>query len=173
MRPRLAALTLATIAWSSAGLRAGDDLDFFEKKVRPLLVQNCHSCHSASGKQKGGLRLDSRSAILHGGDGGPAVVPGQPERSRLVTAVGYADVDLQMPPKGKLPDAAVADLTEWVRRGAPWPQEDSAKATAGGFDLARRRAEHWAWRPVRPAEPPGVRDGHWPLRPIDHFVLAK
>src|SRR5579871_2421974 len=173
MRPRLAALVLAALLGPSAGLRAADGLDFFEAKIRPILVQRCHACHSAAGKQKGGLRLDSRAAILHGGDSGPAVVPGKPEQSRLVTAIGYGNVDLQMPPEGKLPDAAVADLTEWVRRGAPWPKEDAPKATAAGFDLARRKAEHWAWRPVRPTPPPAVRDEHWPLSPIDRFILAK
>src|SRR5437588_835762 len=173
MRPRLTALVLATLCGSSVAVRAADDLDFFETKVRPLLAQHCHSCHSATGKQKGGLRLDNRAAILHGGDSGPAVVPGKPDQSRLVTAIGYANVDLQMPPKGKLPDAMIADLTEWVRRGAPWPAEDGPKVATPGFDLARRKAEHWAWRPVRPTTPPAVHDERWPLSPIDRFILAK
>src|SRR5205807_2427109 len=99
-------------------------IEFFEKNVRPLLVQHCHACHAArNGKAKAGLALDSRDGLLRGGDSGPVVVPGRPDASRLIRAVGYQDVDLRMPPKGKLPEAAIADLTAWVRMGAPWPAE--------------------------------------------------
>ena len=91
-------------------------VEFFEKKVRPLLVQHCHACHAASqGKTKGGLTLDRRDGALKGGDSGPAIVPGDPGKSRLIAAIRYENVDLQMPPKGKLPDDAVAVLTEWAR----------------------------------------------------------
>src|SRR5437588_5973834 len=85
----------------------GDGGAFFEAKVRPVLVEQCHGCHSAKApKLKGGLRLDGRAALLAGGDGGPAVVPGDPARSRLIEAIHYQNVDLRMPPKGKLPEAA-------------------------------------------------------------------
>src|SRR4051812_12994756 len=95
------------------------DAEFFEKRVRPVLAAHCQGCHGPQ-KQKGGLRLDSRTAVLRGGDSGPAAVPGDVGRSRLVEAVGYAG-EPKMPPKGKLPADAVADLTAWVAGGMPWP----------------------------------------------------
>src|SRR5262245_54581188 len=95
---------------------------FFEAKVRPLLAQHCFACHSARArKPRGRLLLDSRKGILAGGNTGPAAVPGRPERSLLLRAVGYGDQQLQMPPKGKLSAREVAVLTEWVRRGLPYP----------------------------------------------------
>ena len=90
--------------------------------MRPLFFERCHNCHSTKAKkQRGGLLLDSRDAILKGGDSGPAVVPGQPDKSLLLQAVRYQDPDLHMPPDGKLKEPEIAVLTEWVRRGAPYP----------------------------------------------------
>src|SRR5688572_2827394 len=101
---------------------SAEDVAFFETKVRPVLADHCYRCHSGkSEKLKGGLLLDTREAVLKGGETGPSVVPGKPEQSRLVEAIGYLNVDLQMPPKGKLSAGQIADLTEWVKRGAPWP----------------------------------------------------
>ncbi len=152
------------------------DLEFFEKKVRPILVERCYKCHSAgSEKLKGGLRLDSREAALKGGDTGPSLVPGHPGKSLLVEAVLYTNVDLQMPPKGKLTEAQIADLSEWVRRGAPWPK-GSATADAPkkeAFDLAKRKSEHWAWQALKAPEPPAVKNAAWGTQPIDAFLLAK
>src|SRR5947209_3723697 len=113
------------LAPAPAPAQSGDaqGLEFFEKKVRPVLAAHCYSCHSDRAKKvRGGLRLDSRSGLLKGGDSGPAVVPGDPAKSLLVQAIRYRDGD-KMPPTGKLPDAAIADLTQWVKLGAPWPQE--------------------------------------------------
>src|SRR5579872_5725841 len=91
------------------------DSQFFEAKVRPVLVERCFACHSAAAKkQRGGLRLDSRAAAVQGGDTGPAVVPGRPDESLLVKAVRQQDESLQMPPKGKLPPREIAALEEWV-----------------------------------------------------------
>jgi cytochrome c553 len=164
-RACLALLAAAVAAAARAADPTPADLEFFEKRVRPVLVEHCVSCHGDK-KQKGGLRLDSRAAALAGGDVGPAVVPGKPDDSPLVKAVRYTD-DLQMPPKGKLPDAAVADLAEWVKRGAPWPGDAGAAARVeGGFTDAMKR--HWAFQPVRkPPTPKG--DAH----PIDTFLRAK
>ncbi|HEX8914723.1 MAG TPA: DUF1549 domain-containing protein, partial [Humisphaera sp.] len=151
------------------------DLQFFEAKVRPVLVDRCYQCHSTQAKkEKGGLLVDGRAALLKGGENGPAVVPGSPEKSKLIEAVGYHNVDLQMPPKGKLTDAQVADLTEWVKRGAPWPAEQAVStAKSGGFDVQKLKAEHWAWQPVSKPQPPAVKDAALPAGPIDRFVLAK
>jgi hypothetical protein len=153
-------------------------IEFFEKKVRPVLVQHCYECHSAKMKNphraKGSLLLDSRTGMLEGGDNGPAIVPGAPERSRLIEAVRYTNVDLKMPKKGKLPDAVIADLTAWVKMGAPWPDEKAIKKnTYSVFDLQKRKAEHWCWQPIRVPEVPKVEDGAWPKSDIDRFLLAK
>ena len=151
-----------------------DDADFFEKRVRPILVEHCFSCHSASApKLKASLRLDSRSGMLAGGDSGAAVMPGKPEESRLVRAIQYDDVELRMPPKGKLPDAAIADLKEWIKLGASWPIEAANQKVVSTFDLKKRKAEHWAWQPVHSGAPPAVRAASWAASPIDRFILAK
>ena len=155
-------------------------VEFFEKKVRPVLAQQCYKCHSAtSEKLKGGLRLDARDLMLKGGESGPAIVPGDPAHSLLIKAVRYEDKDTQMPPKTKLPPQAVADLGRWVEMGAPWPAEAVAAApvakAGGGYgaDYDKLRKEHWAWQPVKAAQPPAVRDAAWPLCDVDRFVLAK
>ncbi len=156
---------------------APGEVEFFEQKVRPVLVEHCYKCHSAQAKKpKGGLLLDSRAALLKGGDSGPAVVPGQPDESRLVEAVRYQNVDLRMPPRGKLPDAVIADLTRWVRTGAPWPHEaapQGAKVVKEEFNLRQRKERHWAWQPVRPQTPPAVANADWPSQPVDRFILAR
>ncbi len=150
---------------------SAEGVEFFEKKVRPVLAEHCFRCHSGD-KDKGGLRLDSHAALLKGGDNGPALVAGQPEKSLLVKVVGYKD-DLRMPPKKKLPDAAIANLTAWVKMGAPWPADTAIKTgPANAFDL-KARMKHWCWQPVKEVEPPAVRDKTWPLSKIDHFLLAK
>jgi len=157
---------------------AGSD-EFFEKRIRPLLVEKCFKCHSAeSEKLKGGLRLDSREAMLKGGDTGPAVVPGEPARSLLIKAVSYEHTDLQMPPKAKLPARELSDLASWVTSGAPWPAAKpamgaGASAKKDGFDLQKRRASHWAWQPVRATALPKVKQRDWPATTVDQFVLAK
>jgi hypothetical protein len=151
-------------------------VEFFEKNIRPVLVERCYSCHSATAaKLKGGLRVDSREHLLKGGDTGPAIVPGHPEKSLFVEVISYKNVDLKMPPKSKLPANQIADLTEWVRKGAPWPggAETHGAAKKEEFDLARRRAEHWAWQPIRSEAPPAVKNGAWPRKPLDRYLLAR
>ena len=154
------------------------DLEFFEKKVRPLLFENCFGCHGEK-TRKANLRLDSRAAILKGGDRGAVILPGDPEKSLLVQAIGYQDPGLQMPPKGRLPEEARAILTEWVKRGAPWPTEakpgagTNPPAAVNAFDLQKRK-NHWAWQTVKRVSPPVVKNPRLPLRnPIDAFLLAK
>src|SRR5687767_14768221 len=120
---RLAAAVCVAFAAPLAAAEPAGTSEFFEKKVRPVLIEHCFRCHADAKKApKGGLRLDSRDALLKGGDNGPAIVVGHPDKSRLVDAIRYENPDLQMPPKGKLPDAAVADLVAWVRAGAIWPE---------------------------------------------------
>lgn len=151
------------------------DLEFFEKNVRPVLVEHCYECHSGkSDEPEGGLRLDYRDGHLKGGDTGAAIVTGMPEKSRLLTAISYGDVDLQMPPDSKLPAAKIAALREWVKRGAPWPKEDvTLSEVSKSFDLEKRKAEHWCWAPIAHPEVPVVKGRTWPARPLDAFVLAR
>jgi cytochrome c553 len=149
-------------------------VEFFEKQVRPLLVKSCHQCHGPD-KKKGGLRLDSRAALLAGGDSGPAVVPGQPDKSRLVQAVRYSGDDLRMPPKGKLSDDQVAVLAAWVKMGAPWPEASTAvrpAAPASSFKVTAKDRAYWAFQPVKEAPLPPVQDSAWAQAPIDRFLLA-
>ena len=151
------------------------NIEFFEKKVRPLLAQSCYECHSASAKKlKAGLRLDHGDLILKGGDSGPAVVAGDPEKSLLIEAVRYTNVDLQMPPKHRLKKADIATLEKWVREGALWPDEPVPEsAHRRGFDWKQRRNEFWCWQPIQPQSPPAVQKSGWPLNPIDQFILYK
>ena len=113
---------------SRAATTNADGVEFFEKKIRPLLADNCYKCHShQSEKIKGGLLLDTREGLLKGGDSGPAVIPGKPDDSLLIKAVRYTDKELQMPPKDrKLPAEQIADLEAWVNMGVPGPRTDKA-----------------------------------------------
>src|SRR4051794_12238475 len=128
---------LAILVGLLAATSARADDEFFEKKIRPVLAEHCFSCHSQTAKKlKGHLLLDGRDAMLKGGETGPAIVPGSPEKSLLVKAISYKDVDLAMPPRGKLSDSAIADLTTWIKDGAKWPATGAAKVATSGFDLA-------------------------------------
>jgi hypothetical protein len=153
------------------------DLAFFESRIRPLLIENCYECHSASAKKlKGGLRLDSREALLAGGDSGPAVVPGNLESSPLIEAVHYGS--FEMPPTGKLADRQIELLEEWVRRGAPMPQTPLADAnqpaasepTKIDFDAGRK---FWSFQPLSEGPPPQVVSNANAATPIDAFLSAE
>ncbi len=160
---------LVLLSVSLAEMRGGADegVEFFERKIRPLLVENCYKCHSEqSEKLKGGLRLDTREGVLKGGDSGPALDPGDPEKSLLIKAVRHTDKELQMPHKDKkLTDAQIADLVTWVKMGAPYPR--ASESRTGG--IAAKAKSWWAFQPVRPPKVPGAADGN----PIDAFVNEK
>ncbi|HVK10561.1 MAG TPA: c-type cytochrome domain-containing protein, partial [Gemmataceae bacterium] len=172
---RLGVLLALSVPGVLTGADPAAEPEFFETKVRPVLVEHCQKCHGdAKGKEpKGGLRVDGRAFLLKGGDNGPALVPGDPGKSKLIEAVRFDNADLQMPPKGKLPPAVIADLTAWVKAGAVWPgAQEQAPVGPAAFDLAKRKAEHWAWKPVGKPAVPAVRDATWPLGAVDRFVLA-
>jgi hypothetical protein len=182
--PAPRALAAAALALLGPGLRAAGalpapqpqlsaaDLEFFEARIRPIFAERCYKCHSRlADKIKGGLMLDTREGMLHGGDTGPAIVPGKPEDSLLIDAVGYKDADLQMPPKGeRLGAAQVADLTEWIRRGAPDPRSLVAKGGSPAYGGVGR--EHWSFLPVQRQAPPAVAQPSWCRTPVDAFILA-
>ncbi len=169
---RLAAFVaaLAGLSLPVSGASA-DGSEFFEKKIRPLLVEHCYKCHSRDAEKiQGGLRLDSRDDLLKGGDHGPVIVAGDPDRSRLIQAVRYTDEDLQMPPKNqKLSGPQIAVLETWVRMGAPDPRED--KATSPATPEAKRR--HWSFQPVGQPPVSSVKEESWVKTPVDAFILAK
>ncbi len=143
-----------------------DGVEFFEKRIRPVLADRCYSCHSARAeKLKGDLLLDTRQGLLKGGSEGPAIVPGRPDQSRLIRALRYTDEDLRMPPKGRLTAEQVADFEAWVKRGAPDPRGETVAAP--------RSAPHWAFQPPRDPRVPDVKRASWVKTPVDAFILAK
>lgn len=139
---------------------------FFETSIRPVLVEHCQKCHGSE-KQWGNLRLDSGASLLKGGDTGAAIVPGQPEKSLLIRAIQQTDEDLKMPPKGKLTDKQIADFTQWVKLGAPYP------ATAETPKIRHRDPKHWSFQPPVDPAVPAVSDKAWPKSALDFFILAK
>src|SRR5258707_11879522 len=137
-----------------------EEQEFFEKQVRPLLVKHCYQCHSSEAKiLKGGLHLDSRGGWMKGGESGPVIVPGAPDKSVLIEAIRYQS--LEMPPQGKLPDAEIAVLEKWVRLGAPDPRTDPATAKTVRLDFDTGRL-HWSFRPIRQPPTPQVKNDAWP-----------
>jgi hypothetical protein len=168
-----AALSFATsVVCAATAAPTPEQIEFFEKTIRPVFVEHCYSCHSEKAEKiKGGLRLDTSDAVLKGGDSGPVIVPGNPEASPLIKAVRYTDPDLQMPPKNKkLAEEHIANLEAWVKMGAPLP-EFSARPQRP--TVAQIRAKHWAFQPVKKSEPPPVKRAGWVQTPVDQFVLAK
>ncbi|MDB6124456.1 MAG: hypothetical protein JWQ71_3449 [Pedosphaera sp.] len=172
----LAAVISAVGAMAGFTLQAAEptkaQLDFFEAKIRPIFVNNCYKCHShESTKLKGGLSLEFRDTVLKGGDTGPALVAGDPEKSLLIKAVRYTDPDLQMPPKGeKLSDAQIADLVTWIKMGAPDP-----RVMAAGYAKTYTQSDrdHWSFKPIKKVAVPEVKEKDWVKSPIDAFVVAK
>jgi hypothetical protein len=183
MRRPTAGLVLAAVVWSGlpvAGRLTASPPDpagaeFFERKVRPVLVEHCYKCHSADAEQakkhRGGLYLDTRDGVRTGGDSGPALVPGKPGESLLVKAIKGDDEVSQMPPKGKLPDAVIADIEKWVAMGAPDPRTTTAGRRQVGMSVADGR-DFWAYKPVRAPSLPAVKNQVWPAGDIDRFILA-
>ncbi len=160
--------TLANAADTAA------NADFFEKKVRPLFVQHCESCHGPE-KHKGGLRLDHRLGWAEGGDSGPAIVPGKPSASLLIKAIHYTDRDLKMPPKAPLSSSDIAVLEQWITAGASDPRTlDKAPDTVKKgrvIDIAAGR-QWWAFQPMQRVPAPVVKKATWPRNDIDRFILA-
>tara|TARA_R110002072_G_scaffold302615_1_gene486759 strand:- start:4080 stop:7991 length:3912 start_codon:yes stop_codon:yes gene_type:complete len=147
-------------------------VDFFQKKVQPLLQARCYECHSKGAKRlEGGLRLDARSLVLKGGDSGASAVPGKPDESLLIEAVDYES--FEMPPKGKLPAGEIAIFRKWIELGLPWSEDGLiAEVADEEFPLDARRQSHWAWQPIRQVETPEVSDANWPRSETDRFILA-
>ena len=149
-----------------------EELKFFESKIRPVLVEQCYRCHSSEEKIKGGLSIDSREGIRHGGDSGPAVVPGDLRGSLLWTAINWAEEDYEMPPKKRLPASIVADFKEWIEMGAPDPRVAEKAIVKTQINIEEGK-KFWSFKKPLKKESPTVSDQKWPASDIDHFVLAK
>ena len=157
-----------SIAHADANLGSEEREAFFEARIRPVLATTCVKCHGAA-KAENGLRVDRRESLLKGGDSGPAIVPGDPDKSVLIRALRYVD-DPKMPPAKRLPETVVADFERWVRDGATWPAQ-SAKDLVK-TDGRGGRQSHWAFQPVRKVDPPPDPSG-WSANAIDGFIRAK
>lgn len=156
-------------------LPSREELAFFESSIRPVLIDRCYKCHSdAEGKSKGGLTLDTREGIRRGGESGPAVVPGNLDRSVLIQAIRYTDKETAMPPVkqgGKLPDKVIQDFEKWVKMGAPDPR-DGKPAAAAVKNAKAEALQWWSFQPLKAPSVPAVKDAAWPRGDIDRFVLA-
>ncbi|MAV37020.1 MAG: hypothetical protein CMJ59_16360 [Planctomycetaceae bacterium] len=167
---------VAAPSWGAGSTPSTPDLEFFEKRVRPLLIRRCHRCHSANAKTiQGGLRLDTRAGVLRGGDNGPVIAAGQPTASRLIQAIRYGGA-IKMPPDSRLAADEIAVLVRWVQIGAPWPNAPSKDLSKiggdEGFPLEERKRNQWCWQPIRDPRLPRV-DGDWPISSIDRFLFAR
>ncbi|MFM7110100.1 MAG: DUF1549 domain-containing protein, partial [Planctomycetota bacterium] len=148
-----------------------EQTDFFESRIRPVLVEHCHKCHSPDAAIiKGGLRLDHRDGLLKGGDSGPAAVPGKPDDSLIIKALRHSE--LRMPPKGKLPDQVIRDFEQWIKAGMADPRRAEKPVETRKIDIEQGR-KFWAFQPVKDPRPPRVSDEAWPLDPIDRFIRQK
>jgi hypothetical protein len=176
-------IAIALIGWSAAGglgttsaaEPTAEGIAFFESKIRPVLVAKCYQCHSAeaqaAGRLKAELLLDTRDGMLKGGESGPAVVPGDKEKSLLLDAIGHKG--LEMPPEGKLPDGVIADFMAWFEMGAPDPRTGpAATVESRKIDVAAGR-NHWSYRRLSTVTPPTVKDTAWVKNDIDRFIRAK
>ncbi len=178
----VAMLSVATVGFGAPSSKVTpEQLDFFEQKIRPVLVQQCYDCHSEEkGKSKGELTLDSRDGIRAGGDRGPAVVPGKPDESILLNAIRQVG-QLRMPPDsrgGMLPDEVINDFEKWIKDGAPDPRDatkivDARPAKPAKIYDWKKEREYWAFQKPKAAAPPKVGNKSWPKTDVDHFVLAK
>lgn len=153
-----------------------EQTEFFERHIRPVLVEHCYECHSAGAKKlKGGLVLDSRAGVMRGGDTGPSITPGEPDASLLIQAIRHTDPNLTMPPDARLPAETIANFEKWVRMGAPDPRTEDTVAAArakSSIDWTKAR-EWWSFRPITSPAPPAVKDNGWPANGLDRFILAR
>ncbi len=172
------AATPAPVADSTRAVKPlrADEIAFFEKHIRPVLVDHCYKCHSAGAEKiKGGLALDTRDGVRTGGDGGPAVMPGEPAKSLLLEAIRHTSDDLQMPPAkegGKLPDSVIAQFEQWIKMGAPDPRDGTAIGAATKAEAIEKGRSFWAFQPVKAVAAPAVKDAAWPRTDIDRHLLA-
>lgn len=169
---RLLLTAMLVLSWLNApaqGQRfSSEQVEFFEKQIRPILIEKCLACHGAH-VSKAKLRLDSRNAVLKGSSGGPILSVGHPDQSRLIEVLKFQG-DVQMPPAGKLTDDQIKAFERWIELGLPWPEN---ALLASPETIATASKKHWAFQPVVPVKIPTIRNKAWPLTPLDAFILAE
>ncbi len=164
-------LLICSLSLAEEQAATPEQLEFFEKKIRPVLIEHCYECHATGAKIiQGGLRLDHRAGLVKGGDSGPSIDLKEPEQSSLIKALRFED--LEMPPKGKLSDSIIADFEKWIAMGAPDPRIADELPAVRTIDLEEGR-KFWAFQPIADPQLPSVNDRTWPLDAIDHFIRAK
>jgi hypothetical protein len=167
-------VAIVSLGVCSASIGQADDaakVEFFETRIRPVLVEHCYECHSAQSKGlKAGLFVDSADGLRVGGDSGPAIEPGDSQSSLLMQALRYESTE--MPPQGKLPDSVIADFAKWIDSGAIDPRSGGAPVEKQSIQVDAFR-DFWSYVPPRKPALPEVSRPSWPARPIDHFVLAE
>ncbi|MFM1558370.1 MAG: PSD1 and planctomycete cytochrome C domain-containing protein [Roseibacillus sp.] len=151
---------------------SSEQISFFEAKIRPAFAEHCYKCHSADEKIKGGLQLDTRAGLRHGGDSGEVIVPGKPDESLLWTAINWADEDYEMPPKRKLPTSVIADFKKWIEMGAPDPRVAEKLVVKTEIDIEEGR-KFWSFQKPVQVAPPKVMDPEWSKSDVDRFILAQ
>jgi hypothetical protein len=165
----IACLTTTLASAADDAQRAA--MQFFEKEVRPVLVNRCYECHGEK-KQKGSLRLDNIGFIKAGGDSGPALVAGDPDKSLLIEAVRYQEPEFEMPPKEKLPAKEIAILEKWVKMGAPWPEAEAARVSIDENGFTDEDRQYWAFQPLTKPTPPDIKSP-WIRNDVDRFIAKK
>jgi mono/diheme cytochrome c family protein len=178
IQPAKAASNAAVKAVAYPRPATAEQLAYFEKNVRPILVNNCYNCHSDAFKEAGGLRVDVGISIFAGGNSGPAIVPGHPEKSLLIERVTSNDVKKRMPQERNesLPEEEIAILKTWIKDGAAWPDEtEKLPQTPARIaeNYKKLKAQWWSWQPLTNPTVPVVADAAWPSSNIDRFILAK
>ncbi|MFZ4765328.1 MAG: PSD1 and planctomycete cytochrome C domain-containing protein [Roseimicrobium sp.] len=176
LRPLFFLATLAAApAWGATSVSDDTKIEFFEKKIRPILADHCYQCHSADTKPAGLLRVDDRNGLLVGGEEGPAIVVGDPDQSLILQRILTTDEKKHMPKEGEpLTDEEIADLKTWIKDGAAWTREripPNLGKTRPDYEILK--AKHWAWQPVKSPSVPEVKDKAWPQSKVDRFILAK
>ncbi|MDA1014539.1 MAG: PSD1 and planctomycete cytochrome C domain-containing protein [Planctomycetota bacterium] len=169
-------LLISLTGWFSDFASADEGIEFFERRIRPVLVKQCYQCHSAAApKIQGGLRVDSRAAIRAGGETGPAVVPKSIAKSLIIEALRHES--FKMPPKTQLPKNVIADFVTWIEMGAPDPRDhppNAQQASDQAWDIVlRERSKWWSLQPVADVSPPELNGNDWSKHPIDRFILAE
>ena len=155
------------LAMGERSLLADERDEFFEARIRPVLVEQCYQCHNSSKTAEGGLAIDQRAATLKGGDGGAIIVPGKPAESRLLAILRHEVDGLKMPQGGpKLSKAVISDFERWITMGAPDPRDkpptvDELEQATSWESVFEKRKKWWSLQPVRRVEPPAVKNQAW------------
>jgi Protein of unknown function (DUF1553)/Protein of unknown function (DUF1549)/Planctomycete cytochrome C len=171
--PALLLVCIEPLSLALAEPQASAHNEFFESKIRPLLSAKCFACHGSE-MQMAKLDLSTAAGFFKGGESGPVVVKGEPENSRLISAVNYQG-QIKMPPTGKLKDAEIADLVAWIKIGAPWPNASAAEVAVvnpKAYQFTEEQRKFWAFQPVKDTAPPKVKNVAWSKSPLDRFILA-